>query len=120
MILYSFTAVTISLLGWLAWRLIDQERLVDSQRAQERMDQEADRVVAMLRGVLANLGERLDAWDPSSWPPAGALVLMVKDGSIDTFGGQLLFSPIPPAFAGSQSAAIPKGRGIGVCAFEAG
>ena len=96
-VLYSFTAVCIFLLGWLAWRLIDQERLVESQRAQERIEQEADRVVATLRGGLADLGERLDAWDASSRPPVGTLVTMVKGGSLETFGGKLLFSPMPPA-----------------------
>ncbi len=109
-ILYTFTAVCMSLLGWLAWRLIDQERLVESQRAQERIEQEADRVVATLRGVLAELGERLDAWDASSRPPEGALVVMVKAGSIETFGGKLLFSPMPQALPEANPQLFLKGE----------
>jgi signal transduction histidine kinase len=109
-ILYSFTAVCISLLGWLAWRLVDQERLVESQRAQERIEQEADRVVATLRGVLADLGERLDAWDSSSRPPEGALVVMVKAGSVDAFGGKLLFSPLPPVLPEANPELFRKGE----------
>jgi len=109
-ILYSFTAVCISLLGWLAWRLVDQERLVESQRAQERTEQEADRVVATLRSVLADLAERLDAWDSSSRPPQGALVVMVKGASIEAFGGKLLFSPLPPALPEANPELFRKGE----------
>jgi K+-sensing histidine kinase KdpD len=109
-ILYSFTALCISLLGWLGWRLIDQERLVESQRAQERIEQEADRVVATLRSMLVDRAERLDAWDASSRPPDGALVVMVKGGSIETFGGNLLFSPLPPALPEANPQLFLKGE----------
>jgi signal transduction histidine kinase len=92
--LFSFTLVSISVLAWFATRLIDQERLLEAQRAQERLEQEADRLLAIFRGALAQAGERLDTWDGSGQLPEGALLLVLKNGSIDTFGGQLLFSPM--------------------------
>ncbi len=94
LVLFSFTFVSITVLGWLAWRLIDQDRLLESQRSQERLEEAADRLVATLCSVLAEAGEHLDTWDSPPRPPQGALVVVSRNGSIETFGGKVLFSPV--------------------------
>src|SRR2546430_17576216 len=68
LILFSLTLVSVSALGWFGWKLLAQERLVEAQRAQERLEQDADRIVANLRGALAETGERLAAQSPGKDP----------------------------------------------------
>ena len=48
-ILRLLTLVSVSALGWLGWRLISQDRLVEAQRARERLEQAADRIAANFR-----------------------------------------------------------------------
>ncbi|HEX3876997.1 MAG TPA: hypothetical protein VHW24_08425, partial [Bryobacteraceae bacterium] len=47
--LFAFTVACISALAWLGWKWVDQERFVDAQRAQEELEQSADRVAAAMR-----------------------------------------------------------------------
>jgi signal transduction histidine kinase len=51
-ILRLLTLVSVSALGWLGWTLIKQDRLVEAQRARERLEQAADRVAANFRRSL--------------------------------------------------------------------
>jgi signal transduction histidine kinase len=55
-ILRTLTFVSVSALGWLGWRLISQDRIVEAQRARERLEQAADRIAANFRRSLD--GER--------------------------------------------------------------
>ena len=68
LILFLLTLVSVSALGWFGWKLLDQQRAVEAQRLQDRLDQAADRIAATLRGTLAETGERLGAW--AATPPA--------------------------------------------------
>ena len=52
-ILFLVTLVSVSTLGWFGWKLLDQERVVEAQRARERLEQAADRIAAIARGTLA-------------------------------------------------------------------
>src|ERR1700748_532264 len=56
------TLVSVSALGWFGWKLLDQERAVEAQRARERLEQGGDRRVAIARGTLAEAGERVGTW----------------------------------------------------------
>ena len=58
-ILFLVTLVSVSSLAWFGWKLLDQERVVEVQRSQERLDQAADRIAVIARGMLAETGERL-------------------------------------------------------------
>ena len=51
-ILVLLTVVSVSAVAWFGWRLMEQESVVAEQRAQERQEETADRVVTSLRGVL--------------------------------------------------------------------
>src|SRR5579871_4232401 len=99
-LLFLFTFVSVSALGWFGWKLLDQERVVESQRAQEKLEESADRIAAIARGILAETGERLGAWaiaPPADGKPEQGLLLRS-----DTNGGvaalpahRLLYRPEP-------------------------
>ena len=46
LLLFLLTLVSVSALGWFGWRLLEQERAVDAQRSQERVEAVADRIAA--------------------------------------------------------------------------
>ncbi|MBL8177978.1 MAG: HAMP domain-containing histidine kinase [Bryobacterales bacterium] len=97
--LFALTLVSISALSWFGWRLFDQERLVESQRAQERMEQMADRVAATLRGTLADTGDRLGVWldaPDEPVPVENGVLLLMRDGHLSLSSHlRLLYSPLP-------------------------
>jgi signal transduction histidine kinase len=84
-------------LGWFGWKLLDQQRAVEAQRLQERLDQAADRIAATLRGTLAETGERLGTWavtPPSGREPQEGLLLILTDSSLTALpAGRLLYDP---------------------------
>ena len=61
--LLAITLGSASALSWLGWRMLEQDRAVEAQRQQERLEHAAERGVAALERVLAeveqNLVERL-------------------------------------------------------------
>ncbi|HLJ45397.1 MAG TPA: HAMP domain-containing sensor histidine kinase [Bryobacteraceae bacterium] len=111
LILYLLALVFISALGAFGWKLLEQERIVEVQRTQERLEQAADRIAATVRGSLAEAGERLGAWESGPLtglaPEQGFLLLLTEKGVSATPADQLLFSPVassepetaPPVFA---------------------
>src|SRR5436305_3376252 len=81
-ILFLLTLVSVSALGWFGFKLLEQDRMVQAQQRQERLEQAADRIAATLRGALAETGERLSAWlaaPPTAGPKNG--ILIVGDGA---------------------------------------
>ncbi len=73
-------------LGWAGWRLLDQQRAIDEQRAREQLESRADSIASGVRGILAEAGERLSSWlpAPASSPPAidGAVVVTVSPDQV--------------------------------------
>ena len=100
-LLFAVTLVAVSALGWFGWKLLEQERMVEAQRAQERLEQAADRVAASAREALAETGERLGAWaiaPPADGKPELGLLLVVANGSVTAIPGRrLLYRPSPPS-----------------------
>ncbi len=100
-ILFLVTCVSVSALGWFGWKLLDQERVVESQRGQERLEQQADRIAAIARGALAETGERLGTWllaPPSDGKPDEGLLLVLSGNSLTAIPPRrLLYRPSLPA-----------------------
>lgn len=100
-LLFLLALVSVSVLGWFGWKLLDQERMIDAQRSQERLEQAADRIAATLRGALAETGERLGALAsaPAATdhrPVESGLLLFVEDlVVIAAPGSTLLYEPSP-------------------------
>src|SRR4051794_29521506 len=68
----------LTVLGWLAWRLLDQDRILERQRNRERLENAA--------GLLARESDRaLARWEellPHATPPAGSVVLVFSPKGI--------------------------------------
>lgn len=98
-ILFLVTLVSVSALGWFGWKLLDQERVVESQRARERLEQAADRIAAIAREALAETGERLGTWliaPPSDGKPEEGLLLITTGSGLSAIPSQrLLYRPLP-------------------------
>jgi len=110
LILFLLTLVSVSALAWFGWRLLDQERLVEAQRAQEQREQTADRVAAMLRGILAETGERLQGMTTH---PKDGLVLSIDDSGLPTArSGQLLYYPTPSALPEASAAVFSEAENL--------
>jgi signal transduction histidine kinase len=103
LLLFLLTLVSVSAVGWFGWRLLQQERAVEAQRSQERLEGVADRIAAAVRGSLAEIGERLGNWEsaPSSgFPAQGELLLVLKEKLKETSlaatpADKLLYYPFP-------------------------
>ena len=61
-LLLLFFAITLALaavLGWLSWRVLEQERALEGQRIQERLDHAAELASAALLRSLAQIEDQL-------------------------------------------------------------
>jgi signal transduction histidine kinase len=67
--LVATTVIVTAALGWAGWRLLDQQRSIDDQRARDQLESGADAIAAVVRGRLAEAGERLTAWPASADAP---------------------------------------------------
>jgi len=103
LILFLLTLVSVSAVAWFGGRLLQQEKAVEAQRSEERLEQEADRIAATIRGNLADAGERLGADEAA---PDGLLLLLNDDGFTAQPPGQLLYQPDPAATPDAASASF--------------
>jgi signal transduction histidine kinase len=111
LILALLALVSLSALGWFDWRLLDQERLVEAQRARERLEQSADRIAANLRRTLAETGDRLavPGADPAVTPDA--VVLSFTGATLTaTPPDRLLYYPDPSPAPDLTPAALAEGE----------
>src|ERR1035441_8945409 len=97
LILVLLSLVSVSAVGWFGFKLLEQDRMVQAQRRQERLEQAADRMAATLRGTLAETGERLSAWlttPPPAGKPDDGVLLTVEENSVTAYpAGRLLYYP---------------------------
>lgn len=101
----SFVAITIvpaAALGWLSWRILEQDRALESQRVRERLEHSADLVVAALDRRLAETENQIATFvtEPAADPAADALTVTFNSSGIEARpGGRLLYYPalVPPA-----------------------
>ena len=120
------TIVVTAALGWAGWRLLDQQRAIDDQRARGQLEMSADAIASGISGTLAEAGEWLSGWasgSESSPPPVeGAVALAVgPDGIRVEPGGGLPYVPTvgaapPPAdvFTALERAEFADSRPAGV------
>jgi len=93
LLLFLLTLISVSTLALFGWRLLEQQRMVEAQRSQERLEQAADGIAAIVRGSLAESSERTGAGLASP----GDLLLSLSPASLDaTPPGRLLYYPYPP------------------------
>lgn len=116
LILFLVTLVSVSALAWFGWRMLYQEQVVDAQRAQERLEQAADRITATAKGVLAETAERVATWPtspPSDAKPNDGLVLILGGNSLSAEpADHLLYRPFPSAAPEAPTESFSEGETI--------
>ncbi len=102
-------------LGWLGWLLVEQDRTLERQQLQERVDHAATIVAGGLERRLLEATERLPALAASSAadPPDGSVLVALEQGTTTARpASRLLYYPVigrgpePPAnaFAAAEAA----------------
>jgi hypothetical protein len=88
--LVSASVVVTAALAWFGWRNLQQERFLQSQQARDRAESGAGAFEALLRGRIAETGERL-----SSWVSSGGMTLPREAGGVvfTAGGGRAAVSP---------------------------
>jgi hypothetical protein len=96
-------------LGWLGWRMIQQDRALERQRVQERREHAAELGAAALQRMLAQIEEQLTSL--STLPPSlivqsapklgklqdgAALVVLGQSGVLQHSGVPLAYVPVAP------------------------
>ena len=105
-VLTSFLVVVVACVGalaWLGYRLLDQDRALESQRIQEQLEIAADLTAASLERKLAELEKALGGPPGDARLPGGTILIVAGTNSFDLYGSRrLLFYPesnAPPAQA---------------------
>lgn len=93
-------------LGWLGWQLLEQDRSLEGQRVQERLEQAADQIVAALQHSHSDLEAYL-SFSPGpavKGPPDGVVIVVMTERAVTEYPpGCLLYYPViaggeePPA-----------------------
>src|SRR6185369_11724124 len=81
--------VSAAALGWLMWLLLEQDKTVEIQRRQERLQQAADRATAVMQAALADL-------EPTEMPPDGVASVRIDRDGIHVRPQGLLYYPFIP------------------------
>src|SRR5205085_7124195 len=76
-LILAITVVPLVTLLWLGWRLVQQDRALERQQIQQRVERAADLIVAVLGRAVSASEQRLAA-GVESWP-AGAVVVAFRE-----------------------------------------
>ena len=100
-------------LGWLGWQLLKQDRALERQRLQERLELAADQMAAPLQQSLADLESYLTfvPGPGAKEPPDGVLVLQVTKRTVNAYPpGGLLYYPLIPGGEEPPAATFAAGE----------
>lgn len=99
LLLLAVTLIPVLGLGWLTSQLLEKDRQLEAQRAQERVEHSADRIIAASHQRLSDLESQLAQFATSGTdvPPAHT-VLAIAEGDRVTVApaGALVYYPILP------------------------
>lgn len=98
LILFLVTLVSVSALAWFGWRVLYQEEAVDAQRAQDRLERDAGRIVTAAGSALSATGDRVGAWlvsPPTDGKPEDGLLLLINGNDLSALpASRLLYRPV--------------------------
>lgn len=98
-LIVAVTVVPLATLLWLGWRLLEQDRLLEAQQIQQRIERAADLVVSALQRAIAASERSLAGGGPGSsgshvWPD-GAVAITFRDGLVEgSPPARLAFLPV--------------------------
>jgi len=102
-------------LGWLGWQMLKQDRALEGQRLQERLELAADRMAGALQQSLSDL-ERYLSLVPgpgANEPPDGVLVFQGTKSTISAHPpGNLLYYPVIPDGEEPPAATFAAGEAL--------
>lgn len=103
------SGIPLAALGWLGWRVLEQDRALETQRERERMDNAASL-------VTRELDRGLTAWEAMlpaaaggqavTLPPDAVFLLIAPDGVTQHQGVPLPYYPQVPAAVGASATAF--------------
>jgi signal transduction histidine kinase len=104
------SVVSVAALIWLSWRLLEQDKDLENQRIQERLERAADLIVSSFDLGLSEIENRLE-----TLPDPGANALSVAFGPLKVEtrpAGRLLYDPFTPPVRESPVAAFDAGEAL--------
>jgi hypothetical protein len=120
-----FVAITLLLvaaLGWLAWRLVQQDRELERQRTRDRLENAADLIAAALQRSIAEVGDTLARAAAGSDSAAQRIAASLADDAVLLVGdgnelrihprGRALFYPTPSATQEASAAIFARGDSL--------
>ncbi len=106
----AIAVVSVSALAWMSWRLLKQDRALENQRIQERLERSADLIVTSLDLGLMELEKGLSVL---SDPGDHALAVAFGPQKVEIHpGGRLLYYPIVPQARETPSAVFQAGEDL--------
>jgi len=113
-------------LGWLGWRLLEQDRALENQRTQERLDNAADLIGASLLRKFSESEDQLTGLSALSDPelgarasalsgqPAGtALIIVVRPQAVDAYPQtSLVYYPFLPSAKEPPASVFEAGEAL--------
>ena len=103
------TVVPLTTLSWLGWRLLAQDRALEQQQVQQRVERGADLVVAALQRAISTSEQRLASGDE---PGAdGAATVVFRDGRVDVSPrDRVAFLPVVAVLREAPAATFARGE----------
>lgn len=91
-LIVAITVAPLAMLLWVGWRLVEQDRVLEAQQAQQHLERAADLVVAALQRALASSEQQLAAGS-QQWP-GGAVAVTFHQDQIETYPkGRVAYLP---------------------------
>lgn len=92
-------------LPWLGWRLLEQDRALESQQVRQRVERAADLVVAALQRAITATEQRLIE-DGATWP-AGSIAVTFDEARVDVVPAErVAYWPVTPPMPEASTAAF--------------
>lgn len=100
------SAIPLAALGWLGWRVLQQDRALESQRLRERLDNAASLIAREIdRGLTAweALLPAAASGQAVALPPGTVFLLIAADGVVQQQGASLPYYPRVPSATQARS-----------------
>src|SRR5438067_651788 len=101
--------IPLTILVWLGWQFLEQDRLLAQRQAQDRLERAADVVVTALQRAVSASEERLAA-GAVDWPD-GAVALTWRGGAVESRPpGRLAWLPAVTVLREAPAALVAEGE----------